>query len=63
MSSDKDVKAAVDTVQGKLQEEGKQLATKASTPLPTTYRPELDVSPELPPEGATYYQNLIGILR
>ena len=36
---------------------------RADTPLPTTYRPELDVSPELPPGEASYYQSLIGILR
>ena len=28
----------------------------------TSYRPELDVSPELMPGDSTYYQSLIGIL-
>ena len=29
----------------------------------STYRPELDVSEELSPSDASYYQSLIGILR
>ena len=36
---------------------------KAETPLTTTYRPELDTSPELNQEDSSYYQSLIGILR
>ena len=36
---------------------------KAGTPLPTTYHPELYVSPELMLDEAAYYQSLIGILR
>ena len=36
---------------------------KAQTPIRTEYRPEIDVSPELIPEDASYYQSLIGILR
>ena len=37
--------------------------SKAETPLRTSYRPELDVSPELIPRDSAYYQSLIGILR
>jgi hypothetical protein len=40
-----------------------KLPTKAETPLCTCYRPELDVTPELNPSEAAYYQSLIGILR
>jgi hypothetical protein len=40
-----------------------QIPTRAETPLQTTYRPELDVSPELQPTEAAYYQSVIGILR
>ena len=29
----------------------------------SNYRPEADISPELPPHIASYYQSLIGILR
>ena len=35
----------------------------APNPFPTDYRPELDVSPELPLEHASYYQSLMGIFR
>ena len=40
-----------------------KLPTKAETPLQTSYRPELDVSPELQPTDAAYYMFLIGMLR
>eukprot|EP00980_Cylindrotheca_fusiformis_P000893 scaffold235_cov88-Cylindrotheca_fusiformis.AAC.1 len=40
-----------------------KLPSKAETPMTTAYRPELDVSPELEPTEAAYYQSLIGILR
>ena len=39
------------------------LPAKAETPIRSTYRPELDVSPELDAEDASYYQSLIGVLR
>ena len=34
-----------------------------NTPLTTSYRPELDISPELPSHEASYYMSLIGVLR
>ena len=40
-----------------------KLPTKADTPLQTSYRPELDVTPALCPEDASYYMSLIGVLR
>ena len=40
-----------------------KMPRKAETPLTTTYRPELDVTPELGPQDAAYYQSLIGVLR
>jgi hypothetical protein len=40
-----------------------KLPNKAETPLCTSYRPELDVTPELSPQEASNYQSLIGILR
>ena len=36
---------------------------KADTPMRTSYRPELDVTPELIPFLAAFYMSLIGILR
>ena len=40
-----------------------KIPSKAETPLTTSYRPELDVSPELMPRDSAYYQSLIGILQ
>ena len=40
-----------------------KMPRRAETPLRTSYRPELDVSAELLPVEAAYYQSLIGILR
>ena len=39
-----------------------KILSKAETPLTTSYRPELDVSPELTQRDSAYYQSLIGIL-
>ena len=39
-----------------------KIPLKAETPLMTSYRPELDISPELMPRDSAYYQSLIGIL-
>jgi hypothetical protein len=46
-----------------LEEKGMKLAVKASAPIASGYRPELDVPPELDPDDASHYQSLIGILR
>jgi hypothetical protein len=40
-----------------------KLPTKAEIPLRTSYWPELDVTPDLQPTKAAYYQSIIGILR
>ena len=48
---------------GKSENSQLKILSKAETPLTTSYRPELDVSPELTPRDSTYYQSLIGILR
>jgi hypothetical protein len=40
-----------------------KLPPKSDTPMSTTYRPELDTSPELSPEVANWYQSAIGVLR
>lgn len=67
-SSSQYVQAAVKNVETYLSTEEQQniqwrLPGKAETPMQTSYRPELDVSPLLPPLQATYYQSLIGVLR
>ena len=40
-----------------------KIPNKVETPMWSTYRPELDVSEELSPLDASYYQLLIGILQ
>jgi hypothetical protein len=65
-SSSQYVRAAVQNVEDFIaKDETKRwkLSNKAETPLRTSYRPELDVTPELSPQEAVYYQSLIGILR
>ena len=50
--------------QGLACKKGKTLKTNhVSTPFPTSYRPELESTPELGPELASRYSQLIGMLR
>ena len=62
-SSSQYVQAAVKNVEEYLRKRGRKLAPSAKTPLRSTYRPELDVSPELKTQDAAYYMSLIGVLR
>jgi hypothetical protein len=65
-SSSQYVQAAVKNVEDyleRLQNPQWQLLKKAETPMQTSYRPELDVSPELGPSEALYFMSLIGVLR
>ena len=65
-SSSQYVQAAVKNVEEYLsKEENKRwkFPKNADTPMSTTYRPELDVSPELGSTEAVYYMSLIGVLR
>lgn len=65
-SSSQYCQAAVKNVENWLSKEENSrwtLPKKAETPLTTTYRPELDVTPELVPKDASYYQSVIGVLR
>ena len=65
-SSSQYVQSAVKNVEeyvGKSKNSHLKIPSKAETPLMTSYRPELDVSPELTPRDSAYYQSLIGILR
>jgi hypothetical protein len=62
-SSSQYVQAAVKNVESYLSRQNRwKLPPKAETPMRTSYRPEIDVSPELKPIEASYYQSLIGIL-
>jgi hypothetical protein len=65
-SSSQYVQAAVKNVEEYLSKRDDinwKLPTRAETPIQTSYRPELDVSPELQPIDAAYYMSLIGVLR
>ena len=42
---------------------GEKLPPRAKSPWPSKYRPEADVTPELSPTKASYFQSLIGVLR
>jgi len=42
---------------------GKQLKKKVVSPLASGYRPELDASPELDEDRASYFASLMGVLR
>jgi hypothetical protein len=57
------VQEAVKNVERYLDLQGGKLPTKAETPMQTSYRPELDVTPELDTIKAAYFQSVIGILR
>ena len=57
------VKAAVKNVEDYLQKKGESLPARCKSPLANGYRPEVDISDELDPEDASYYQSLIGVLR
>ena len=58
------INEAVWNVETWLSEKGKRgLQQCAPTPMSYGYRPELDVSPELSPDNASYFQSLISILR
>jgi hypothetical protein len=66
MSSDTYVKNALETVRELLREEGKILRNtkrRGRTPLPVSYKPELDQSHELSSSMVSRYLQLIGILR
>jgi hypothetical protein len=56
------IKEALRVLELELAKAGKTLKGKPSTPMQNNYRPELDISPILGPEQASYYRSLIGIL-
>ena len=62
-SSSQYVQNAVRNVEDYLKKNDDKLPSRARSPWTSGYRPETDVTPELSPAKATYYQSLIGILR
>ena len=63
ISPSKYIQEAVRNVREHLKNIGQRLPKKASSPFPRDYLPELDISDELTPDEASYYQSQIGILR
>jgi len=65
LSCDEYIHTAVENLEKELEKSNKALrGTKSSKrPYPASYRPELDDSQELDPDGANKFQQLIGILR
>ena len=63
MTSRDYVKHAVKNVEDSLKKRGMKLQSKASTPMGSGYKPELDASEELDADDVTFFQELIGILR
>jgi hypothetical protein len=62
-SSSQYMREAVKNIEKHLDCKGGKLPFKAETPIQTSFRPELDVTPELNPTDAAYFQSIIGILR
>ena len=66
MSPSKYIKEAVSNCKKHLKEnyDGRYtLPTQAANPFLMGYEPELDETPALDPDRATYYQSIIGIMR
>jgi len=63
MNSTNYIKEALRVLEIELTKAGLTLKGKPATPMQANYRPELDVSPVLGPDQASYYMSLIGILR
>ena len=63
MSSYDYFRNAEKNLEATLNKEGMKLKGRAEQPLPSNYRPEIDISPLLSDELANRYQNLIGIMR
>jgi hypothetical protein len=57
------VRNAVKNLDKWMAKEGRKLTKKASTPMSSTYKPEVDVSLELSPEMANFYQSQVVVLR
>ena len=63
ISTSRYVQEAVKNVENYVRQTNIEMPKRASTPMKNGYKPELDITPELSPTQAAYYQSLIGILR
>ena len=57
------IQAAVKNVEIHLAAKGEKLPPNAKSPWSTGYIPEIDITPQLSPCDAAYFQSLIGVLR
>jgi hypothetical protein len=62
-SSSQYVQGAVKNVEDYLSKTGDKLPTRNKSSWTSNYHPECDITPELSPIKAAYYQSLIGVLR
>ena len=62
-SSSQYVQNAVQNVEDYLAKRQLKLPTRVKSPWTANYRPEIDITPELRPTEAAYFQSLIGVLR
>ena len=62
-SSGQYVQSAVSNVEDYLKARGLKFPAKAPAPFATGYRPEIDITEQLSPTDAAYYQSLVGVLR
>ena len=63
ISSSKYIQDSVSNLEKKIAKKGLKLRPGIKAPLSSKYRPEVDISPELEAEDASFYQSLIGSLR
>ena len=62
-SSSQYVQNTVKNVEEYLTKRQSKLPTRAKSPWTSNYSPEIDITPELRPTEAAYFQSLIGVLR
>ena len=62
-SSSQYVQNAVNNVESFLKTKGQSLPRRATSPFSPNYQPEIDITAELCPTMAAYFQSLVGILR
>jgi hypothetical protein len=62
-SSSQYVQNAIGNVEEYLKSRNQSLLLRAKSPWSTNYCPEIDMTPELQPSEASYYQSLIGVLQ
>ena len=62
-SSSQYIQNVICNIEKHLKTKSKRMRKRATSPISPGYRPEIDVTGELSPSDAKYYQSLIGILR